>query len=269
MADFSTATAVVPREGVAGIFDVDLDTQWSAAGKLHGGYLLAILGRAAAALPTGHPHLAAISGCFVQSPEPGPAEVTAEVLRVGRATAQVRVRLSQAGLPRVEALITQGRLDDSDPWWSGLEPVSLPPLSECPRSSPEAPGGAFRIPMLEVVEQYLDPAVSGFKVGAPTGKGRYAGWLRLADGTDWDPLSLVMALDALPPLGYDIGAPGWAPTLQFNVYVRRLPAPGPIRVSTSAHEAGSDRIDASTFAWDSKGRLVAQGSQLAGFRIPA
>lgn len=106
MANFSAATAVVPR-ATAGEFDVDLDPQWALEDKPNGGYLLAVLGRAAATL-SGHPHLTAISGSFVQSPKPGPAVITAELLRAGRGATQLRARQTQDGLPRVEALVTQG-----------------------------------------------------------------------------------------------------------------------------------------------------------------
>ncbi|MGO1056945.1 thioesterase family protein [Crossiella sp. CA198] len=271
MGDFLTATALVARGATAGAheFGADLDGQWALADKPNGGYLLAVLGRAAAAVSgAAHPHLTAISGSFIQSPAAGPAVVTAEVLRAGRGSTQVRARLSQDGVPRVEALITQGLLGDAEPWWSGSEPVELPPLADCPRSPVEAPGGAFRIHLLEVVEQYLDPAVLGFMRGKPTGRGVFAGWLRLADGSDWDPLSLLVALDALPPVGYDLGVPGWSPTVQFSAYVRGLCAPGPIRVRATAGEVGGGHVDESVSAWDSKGRLVAQGRQVASVRLP-
>jgi hypothetical protein len=266
VANFSAATAFVPR-ATAGEFDVDLDPQWALEDKPNGGYLLAVLGRAAASL-SGHPHLTAISGSFVQSPKPGPAVVTAELLRAGRGATQLRARLTQDGLPRVEALITQGRLDDAEAWWSGTTPVDLPPLADCPRSSTQAPGGAFRIHILDVVEQRLDPAVTGFHRGEPTGRGAFAGWLRLAAGADWDPLSLVVAVDAMPPIGYDLGAPGWAPTTQLSAYVRRLPAPGPIRIGVTATEIGGGQVDHVVRAWDSKDRLVVQATQICALRLP-
>jgi hypothetical protein len=264
--DFSAATTVVPRSS-AGEFDVDLDPRWALEDKPNGGYLLAVLGRAAGTL-SGHPQLTAISGSFVQSPKPGHAVVTAEVLRAGRGSTQLRARLTQDGLPRVEALITQGLLDDADPWWSGTTPVALPPIEDCPRSSTLAPGGAFRIHILDVVEQRLDPAVGGFKRGEPTGNGVFAGWLRLADGSDWDPLSLLVAVDAMPPIGYDLGAPGWAPTVQLSAYVRRLPAPGPVRIRVAATDVGAGQVDHAVHVWDSKDRLVVQSTQICALRLP-
>ncbi len=272
MGIFQEATVVAAcRETPGGLaYEAALDGQWSVGTKLHGGYLLAVLGRAASeSAGEGHPHVTAVSASFLTSPVPGPAEVLVETLRAGRSTTQARARLTQDGRPCVEALITLGRLEESDSWWSGMEPVELPDEQDCHLSPPEAPGGEFKVPLMEVVEQRLDPGHLGFAVGAPSRQGVIAGWQRLGDGTDWDPLSLLVALDPVPPISYDLGISGWAPTIQFTAYVRRLPAPGPVRVSMRALDVTGDRMDEVAHAWDSKGRLVAQATQLAAVRTPA
>jgi hypothetical protein len=266
MKEFAAATAVRPRphRGAQPEFDTDLDAQWAVGDKLHGGYLLAILGRAAGLVSTGHPHLTAVSGAFVRAPRPGPAVVVVETLRAGRSSTQLRARLVQDSEPRVEALITQGTLTEGDPWWSGAPSVTLPPEEECVPTSHEA--GAFRVPLMEVVDQRLDPATLGFATGAPSHAGRVAGWQRLADGTGWDPLSLLVALDQVPPPTFDLGLPGWVPTIQLTAYIRHLPAPGPVSVRLVANQVTADRIDETAHAWDSKGRLVAQATQYAAVR---
>jgi Thioesterase-like superfamily len=81
-------------------------------------------------------------------------------------------------------------------------------------------------------------------------------------------LSLLVALDPVPPVTFDLGLSGWVPTLQMSVYVRRLPAPGPIKVRMHANDVSGERIDETAFAWDSKGRLVAQAMQFAAVRVP-
>lgn len=267
MGIFEAATAV--EAAGPGEFNTVLDGQWSVGTKLHGGYLLAILARAAAKLADGaHPHLTAISGSFIAPPEPGPAVARVELLRAGRGTTQLRARLSQNAKPCVEALITQGLLTEADPWWSGLDPVELPDEQDCFRTPAEAPGGGFHVPLMDVIEQRLDPKLIGFAIGAPLKQGVIAGWQRLADGADWDPLSLLVALDPVPPVSYDLGLTGWVPTVQFSAYLRRLPAPGPVRVRMHANDVGGDRMDEAAFAWDGKGRLVAQAIQIAAVRVP-
>ncbi|HEY0499680.1 MAG TPA: hypothetical protein VGD48_28300 [Kutzneria sp.] len=110
----------------------------------------------------------------------------------------------------------------------------------------------------------------------PCGRRVASGWSccgpstpsRWGSGSDWDPLSLVVAVDAMPPIGYDLGAPGWAPTTQLSAYVRRLPAPGPIRIRVNATEIGGGQVDHVVRAWDSKDRLVVQATQICALRLP-
>ena len=88
-------------------------------------------------------------------------------------------------------------------------------------------------------------------------------WMRLADGREPDPLALLTvrrraAADQLRdrPLG-------WAPTVQLQVLVRALPAPGWCLVEASASEIAGGWLDEDYRIWDSTGRLVAQSRQLA------
>jgi len=269
MGTFGEATALTIRR--ADQYEAVLDAQWSVGTRLHGGYLLAVLGRAAceSSAGAGHPHVTAVSGVFVEPPEPGPADVRVTTLRVGRSVAQVRADLVQQGRTRVEALITLGLLDDSEPWWSDVEPLEIPPREECFLASTDPPGADFSVPLMDVVEQHVDPGHLAFAFGAPSRRGLISTWQRLADGTDWDPLSLLVALDPVPPASYDLGMPGWVPTIQLSAYIRRLPAPGPVRVRLRAWDVGGDRMDETADVWDDKGRLVARSTQLAAVRVPS
>ncbi|MEU6714276.1 thioesterase family protein [Nonomuraea sp. NPDC046802] len=252
------------------MFDAVLDAQWSVGTRLHGGYLLAVLGRAASesAAGQGHPHVSAVSGTFVEPPEPGEAVARVETLRVGKSVAQVRAALVQEGRIRVEAHVTLGLLEESDPWWSAHEPVALPPEQDCFLAPVDPPGADMHVPLMAVVEERIDPEHLAFAFGAPSRRGVIATWQRLADGSDWDPLSLLVALDPVPPVSFDLGLSGWVPTIQLSAYIRRLPAPGPIRVRLTATDVGGDRMDEVAHVWDDKGRLVAQSTQLAAVRLP-
>ena len=81
MSAFNKATAVQPREG-GGVYDVDLDLGWSIGGKPNGGYLLAILARAATEA-VDRPHPLAVSGHFLRPPDGGAAEVRVETVKTG------------------------------------------------------------------------------------------------------------------------------------------------------------------------------------------
>jgi hypothetical protein len=80
-------------------------------------------------------------------------------------------------------------------------------------------------------------------------------------------VSLLFAVDAFPPATFDIEFSGWVPTLELTVYIRALPAPGPVRVLQRAELIDAQRVDESCYIWDRTGRLVAQGRQLAGVRL--
>jgi acyl-coenzyme A thioesterase PaaI-like protein len=244
----------------------ELDPQGTIGDKLHGGYLMAVIGRAVAAKAP-LPHLVAMTTTFLRPPVPGAVQVEVETLRAGRTAGQYRARLMQAGESCAEALVTQGTLENAAPWWSRAKAPQLPAEEDCFRLPSEAPGSPFPVALLDVVEHRLDPAGLGFAMGQPSPEGRVAGWLRLADGDDWDPLSLLLATDPAPPVSLTLGVTGWAPTLSLTAYVRRLPAPGPVRVVMHSSEITSGRMDEIVEVWDSGDNLVAQATQLAAVRV--
>ena len=266
---FAAATALEALEPVGGgRFAASSHPDWTIGGKANGGYLLALLARAAVA--TGdHPHVLAASAHYLRSPDPGPVVVEAEVLRAGRSAGQLRVRLLQGGRPCVEALITTATLDPAaEPYWSGDLPAA--PVSGSHGRPTRLPGtnpSGVRVAILDQVELRMDHDDLGWASGAPSGAGELRGTLALPDGEDFDPVSLLFAVDALPPGTFDVELTGWVPTLELTAYVRALPAPGPVRVLQRAHLIEGQRVDEQCWVWDSRGRLVAQATQLAGIRL--
>jgi hypothetical protein len=273
--EFDRATAVLLRraddEGAA-VHDVDIDAAWSIGDKPNGGYLLAIMARAAVEATAAvegpdHPHAQSAAAAYVRPPSPGPAEVHSEVLRRGRGMSQVRARLVQEGAPRVDATFTVGRLrTGAEPWWGG---ETVPDTAEVPaegRTPTVGPGGVH-LPIMERVDIRLDPATAGFALGQPAGVGEIRARLRFADGRAPDPLALLYVVDALPPATFDLaGTTGWVPTLSLSVYVRAVPAAGPLVVRHRAGLVEARTVDEVCHVWDSRGRLVAQATQLAGIR---
>ena len=94
-------------------------------------------------------------------------------------------------------------------------------------------------------------------------------WFGLADGRDPDPLSLLLAVDALPPTAFELGLSGWVPTVELTVHVRSRPAPGPLRVSITTRNLAGGFLEEDAEVWDSADRLVAQSRQLARVRLSA
>jgi hypothetical protein len=275
---FDAATRVT-RAG-DGRYEAFLDEEWSIGGRLNGGYLLAVMTRAvlteaglpSAGLPSagGHEHPLAVTGAFAAAAPAGPALVTVEPLRLGRGTSVLRARLGppDGGTTYVEALVTAGRIADGDPVLPGPPPPELPAEELCPRAQVDT--GPLHVPLLGQLAERLDPATAGFAVGRPTGDGELRAWVRFDDGRDPDLLSLVLVADALPPPSFDVPglALGWVPTLQYTVYLRAVPAPGPLTVRTVARSIGGGAVDEWCDVWDTTGRLVAVGSQLAAVRAP-
>jgi acyl-coenzyme A thioesterase PaaI-like protein len=271
VAAFDQATAVHPRaDGTT--FDVALDQAWTIPGaRPNGGYLLATVARAATAAATAagapQPHPIAVNVQFLRSPAVGPATVETEVLRTGRTASQVRARLVQDGSPCVEALVTLGTLHaGSEPWWGGAPPVALAPEEACLPMPPmlDVDGPSLR----DSISVTFDPSVLGFMREEPSGEGELKAWFRFADGRDVDPLALLFVADALPPATFTIVNTGWVPTLDLTVYVRAVPAPGPLRMRFRARIIQDGLVDEICEIWDSADRQVALATQLAALRLP-
>jgi acyl-CoA thioesterase len=271
MAGFLAATAIRRTGGGPdrGNYAAELDPQWSIGTKPNGGYLLAILARAAAdAAGPAHPHPTAVSAHYLTAPPAGPVEIEVQTLRAGRSASQLRASLHSGGRRCVEALITCGSLPAAGAaWWSGVPVADLPPEDACvplPGDQPQ-----FPVPLFTEVVERLDPACLGFATGQGSGQGEMRGWVRFADGTEPDPLALLVAADCLPPATFDLGLFGsWVPTLELTVYVRAVPAPGPLRVRLKVRLVTDGRVDEECDVWDSTGALVATSHQLAGVRLP-
>jgi hypothetical protein len=252
-------------------FAAEVDPEWSIAGKPNGGYLLTLCAQAAAQRRRSgerHPHVIAASATYLSATPFGPVRLQVEELRSGRSGSVLRSRLlTEDGELRVEAMVTFGRLrDDARPYHDGVPRIQLPPISECVRMSVDAPG--FTVPLMGVLDEHLDPACLGWAAGSPSGEGELRGYLAFSDGRAFDPLALLLAVDALPPATFDVGLTGWVPTMQLSVWVRALPAPGPLVVRQRARLAEAALVDETCDVWDSRGRLVATGHQLAAVRMP-
>ena len=248
---------------------LDLPDTWAyGAGVLHGGWLLEMMTGAALA-QTEQPHAIAVSAHYTAAPRVGSGELEVEHLREGRSVSTLRARLSQEGRPKVEALITAGRLPgtSSTPLLSDGAPPVLPPPEDCVRST--VPPGMTRNGITEQLEVLMDPATASWVTGEAGGSAEIRAWVRAVDGRQPDPLMLLTIADALPPVTIDLGIKGWAPTLELTVLVRTVPEPGWLRVVQRARLVHGGWLDEECEVWDSAGRLVAQARQLAAYREAA
>ncbi|MET7638600.1 thioesterase family protein [Streptomyces sp. NPDC005438] len=269
--EFDRATGVRPRPGEPSRYDVDLSPDWTIGEALNGGYLLAVMGRALGeALP--HPDPFSITAHYLTAALPGPARIDTARLRAGRAhstgtAALVQVDAEGREVERVRVLATHGRLDDlGGEVLTSAKPPVLPPPERCfgPEDNPDP--NAVNPPVTERFQMRLDPATCGWAVGEPGGVGEMRAWLSLADGRQPDPLSLLLAVDALPPTAFELGVKGWVPTVELTAHLRARPAPGPLRVAISTRNLARGYLEEDAEVWDSEDQLVAQSRQLA--RLP-
>ncbi|MBV1946269.1 MULTISPECIES: thioesterase family protein [Streptomyces] len=268
--EFDRDTEVVRR--APGVYDIDLSAGWTIINAVNGGYLLAVLGRALAdTLP--HPDPFTVSAHYLTASQPGPAVVRTETVRTGRTLSTGQASLFQYDaegneVERIRVLASYGDLAAlPDDVRTTAVPPAIPPLDRClgPADGPAPVDGSSAI--TERLMLKLDPATVGWAVGAPSGKGEMRAWFGLADGRDADPLSLLLAVDALPPTAFEIGLTGWVPTVELTVHVRHRPAPGPLRVSITTRNLAGGFLEEDAEVWDSEDRLVAQSRQLARVRL--
>ncbi|MFI0736685.1 thioesterase family protein [Streptomyces sp. NPDC021100] len=272
--EFDRDTAITPRapgvtEDGTAAHDVRVHQGWTLFGAANGGYLLAIAARALAdTLP--HPDPFTVTAHYLSATRPGPA-----VIRSSRAHTRRSLSTGQASLfqtaddgtevERLRVLATYGDLDAlPDDVRTTAKPPELPPREHC--VSREDLGGGEGFGAAEIVARLdlaLDPATAGWATGGPAGPGEMRGWFDFADGRDPDPLSLLLAADALPPTPFDLGIIGWVPTVELTVHIRRRPAPGPLRVAVVTRNFAGGFLEEDAEIWDSADRLVAQSRQLA------
>jgi acyl-CoA thioesterase len=260
---FDAATAVSTAEG--GGLIADLDPGWDVGGGiLNGGYLLAVAARAAVR-DSPHPHPVAVSASYLRAPAAGVTPLSVVPGPAGRTLAHSLVTLGDAGNPALTVQATTATLDDAPSAYS-LPMPDVAPVEDCFSLAEHrhlAPPGV-QVPGLSLrVDTRVDPATAGWALGQPSAEPVLRAWLRFADDREPDPLALVLFADALPPTSFALGNFGWAPTVQLQVLVRALPAPGWCLVEARSEEVAGGWVDEDYRIWDSTGRLVAQSRQLA------
>lgn len=270
-------TAAVTPLG-QGAHAADLDPGWMVGGGVNGGYVLAVATAAlrAEVADRGHHDPISTSGYYLSPSVPGPARVRTTLLRAGGRRSTLSATLSQeqdgVEVDRLTVLAVLGTVPEGDaaasyPAAEAVRrqppPVDLPPLEQCVRTA-DAPEEVRRTaPLMQRLDLRLDPASAGWAVGRPSGAGVVQGWMQLADHRPVDPWSLLVVADALPPASFDLGLPGWAPTVELTVHVRQRPVPGWLRVRHVTRTVTADSFEEDCEVWDESGHLVAQSRQLA------
>ena len=261
------AAAVEPLS--PGRFSVELSEHYAIDGHPNGGYLQTVMasGALAGAAEAGshHVHATAVTTNYMGGPAVGPAELRTEVRRVGRGVSFVHVTLLQDDVVTTESLVTLGTLrDDSVPHY---QDAPVPPVAE--REQCLGSNVDDEINIRNVIDVRLDPQYAMWTSGEFDGRGEVRGWLRLNDGdSSWDPWSVLLATDAMPPATFPLGSSGWVPTLQLTSYVRRVPTGEWLRARQWCVVVADGLVDERCELFDDRDELVASSSQIAMVRFP-
>jgi hypothetical protein len=293
MSVFDEATAV--RRTGPGRYEVKPDVRFAMVvpgnatpAAVNGGVMVATMLRAV--LDTSPlPYPVATSAHFLRVPllEPGEVEVT--WLKQGRTAATARASLVQNEQIVLDVTVSTGSLPgellptgptstgptstgptstdaaaSGELIWTG-EPPEMPPIEECVNLGPwRGTTGADGVAGYAAqVDLRLDPATTGWRHGEPSGVPEMRGYFGLREPRDPDAYLLAVAVDALPPVVFGLGALGWAPTVELTWHMRAVPAPGPLLVASRSRHVSGGWFDGEAEVWDAAGRLVAQGHQLA------
>jgi acyl-coenzyme A thioesterase PaaI-like protein len=286
MTTFDDATAVTKRG--EGRYEAQADPRFAlvapgssaAPPAVNGGLLMATVLRAVLD-EAPNPHPVATSANFLRVPRLGPAEVQVSWLKQGKTASTARAALVQDGAPVVDMTVTTGTVPGgpvsagtgpADPAdgrgealaWTGETPA-FPAPADCVDLGawPGTAAASGEAGFAAHVTVLLDPAVTGWRHGEPSGVPEMRGYVALREPRDPDALLLAFAVDALPPVVFGLGATGWAPTVELTWHMRAVPEPGPLRVAARSRHVGGGWFDEEAEVWDAAGRLVAQSRQLA------
>lgn len=209
----------------------------------------------------------AVSVDFQGAPNAGAVELAVEVRKVGRQISTADVTLWQNDTPYVRSAVTIGALDGTPAVHERHELADMPiePVDDAGHYEPGSPmsglinmGGGCRLA--------LDLGPAAF-LRQQLGEPRARMWARARPGDEADidtaVLFAMMLADICPPVVFNIGRLGWAPTVQLTTYLQRRPEPGWLRVGASARSVGSRFFDEDHLVVDSSGAVVAQSRQLA------
>ncbi|OQO90948.1 aromatic compound degradation protein PaaI [Saccharomonospora piscinae] len=264
---FSTACDV--RSLGDGTFTADLRQEWAIGKHPHGGFLLALLAKAAirtlfeAGEPPAEPLV--VNAEFLHAPALGPVLVRTDVRKIGRRTTVVAVVLEQRGRSCVEARVTAGRLPLRPPVWSDAPALPAePPASALPLSGRTAEG-LFHL--AKGCDVRVDAATAGYLTGRRDDPPRLRLWVRPRRGEP-DPYFALLAGDINPPVVFNLGRTGWAPTAALTALVRTRPHTGWLRVAVECRAVQEGWFDSDAVVVDSQGRIVCQARQLALSPLP-
>jgi acyl-CoA thioesterase len=250
-------------------FRTQITDRWSIGTAPNGGYLAVITTKSIAArLP--HPHPFSVTTHFLSTARPGPAEIAVEVVRAGKGHSTGEAKLFQGGKEIVRTIAVFGDLGAGagGPTHVTVAPHDLPPPDACERGRA---GPTSSLSIADRVDVAMRPGAVSWMPGPDGLPRRHSeravldGWVRLRDGSEPDPISLVFFADAFPPPVLNLSSvrTPWVPTLELTVHVKAIPAPGFLAARFTTRALVDGYLEEDGEVWDGAGKLVAISRQLA------
>jgi len=259
-------------------YSANISTNWdSLEHHPNGGYLVSIvLSAIEKVLP--HPHPLVLSAWFISAANHGKASIKVRKIKESRSRSSAEAILYQlTKLPSKEG----GQEEEFEETerlrlttiFTNLEAPNgmslelggphhprqttyhlLPPIEQCTQNS----SGAT---LSQNIQSYYDPAVS-FQIKGDHCERRMH--MRFLDGRQPDVKSLALFADCSLPAVLTLNVPRmWVPTLEYTVYFRGVPGPGPLKVFSQSRHLTNGYVEEDFDVLDCQGRLVAQSHQLA------
>jgi len=241
---------------------IELDGRWTITGHINGGYLAALVARAASEHFDGAPPLTASVHYLHAARGGGPADLEITELR-RRRLSTARVELGRDGTALLEAIVTTGtpkpaqqELDD------GLRP-DVPSWDDCVAALPGWDGTTPGMDLLGHLEMRLDPTFATAFTGSDPQPAVARAWVTYADGTPVDEFLALAAWDVLPPSLWAAHLWSHVPTVSAQVVLFPGEIVGPLLVEARTETLHLGVADETARVWDSTGRLVVSSRQTA------
>lgn len=257
MSHFRDDTAITALGG--GRYAASIDRRWWIERGPNGGYLAAIVLRAAMAEVADEARRPrSLTLHYLRPPTEGACEVAVVVERAGRGLTTVTARLAQGGRDCILALAAFG-LDRPGPSLDDQRAPAVPPPDDVParRDADNT---------VAIGDRYETRPAIGAPPFEPGPEALTGGWIRTTDRDPVDEVLVAALTDAWPPAIFSrLDVPIGVPTVDLTIHFREAPprAPGWCLVRFRTQVAAEGYLEEDGEVWSEDGRLLAQSRQLA------
>ena len=237
---------------------------WSINGTPDGGYLMALLARAAMQ-HSEKKGLSLLTANFIGRSEPGPAELIVAKRGATLNFDRWQVSLIQAQAEKLRSMVTLTSLapGQAGKRYEKTAPVLVPPET-CIKFG-DMPGYT----LFDNMDVRLDPACSGWITGDLAARSELKGWIKFKDDRPFDQAALMLIADAFPPpIFVSQGMVAWVPTLEMSVNVRNRPESRWLKCVFRSRFLNGGMVEEDGEIWDEAGELAAISRQVAQYRKP-